>query len=183
MNCIDFSGMAVSKNTHKNNKKRIVRMSAALLALASTTYNPDLIRAQTLSCPQSFLFGNYTTCASTETSTISPAGARTTSGCLSAGGAPFNAAQCNVSQTFPVTNVSISVTAASFTVKNATSKTMVVDNFSCRFQGSITTKTGTCSFTTSGFFFLMDIGARLNVGNPQESGTYSGTFTVQTNFP
>lgn len=153
----------------------------AALALQPAGLAPA--RAATLSCPQSLLFGQFTTCNSAETATVTPLNTRNLTGCLSAGGSPFNRAQCNVSQSFPVTNVVISVTGTKYNVTNTTGAKMQVDKFSCRFQGSAKTTTGACNFSTTGFFLVMDIGATLNVGNPQAGGSYSGSFTVNTNFP
>lgn len=82
-----------------------------------------------------------------------------------------------------MTSYQISVTATQYNIANGTGDQMTVDSFQCRFQGDAGTVTGPCAHTTSGFFLLMDIGARLTVGNPQNAGAYNGTFTVNTNFP
>lgn len=170
----------------KTQKMKSVRLSAFLLGGAVSCLSPAPVAAATLSCPVSLLFGNYTTCASTETATITPNNTRSTTGCLSAGGAPYNRAQCNFNQTFGTSGLKqlvISVTATKYTLNSTGTDTMVVDNFQCRFQGSTTTVTGACVRTTTPFFLLMDIGADLNITSTQAAGSYSGTFTVNTNIP
>ncbi|MCB9990734.1 MAG: DUF4402 domain-containing protein [Rhodospirillales bacterium] len=170
----------MSKTSKNTKNKQIVRLSAFLAAGILGTPNGAV--AQSFSCPISLLFGNYTTCASTQTATVTPGNSRTTSGCLSTGGAPYNRAQCNYTAgTLPVP-FQFSVTATQYKITNTTGDKMTVDNFSCRFQTSATI-TGACNQTVTPFFAIIDIGARLTVGNPQGSGTYSGTFTVTTNIP
>ena len=166
-------------------KKQIVRLSAFLLASAFACPQPARAVA-TLSCPISLLFGDYNVCTSTEKATITPGNSRSLTGCLSTGGAPYNRAQCNWSQTFGTSGLQqliISVAAASYKITNSTGAKMTVDNFQCRFQGSATTVTGACQRTTTPFFLLMDIGADLTVKAAQATGNYSGTFTVTTNIP
>jgi len=170
----------MKNKTSMQHAEKIVRLSAVLLA--SLAAAPERAPAQTFSCPISLLFGNYTTCASTETSTISPNNTRTTTGCLSTGGAPYNRAQCNYTAGTLPSSFQFSVTAASYKITNTGTDQMTVDNFSCRFQTS-STFTGACATTITPFFAIIDIGARLTVNNPQASGSYSGTFTVNTNLP
>ena len=113
---------------------------------------------------------------------MTPNNTRSTTGCLSTGGAPFNRAQCNYTAgTLPVP-FQFSVTATQYKITNTTGSQMTVDSFSCRFQTSATI-TGACTQTVTPFFAIIDIGARMTVNNPQASGSYSGTFTVNTNIP
>lgn len=169
----------MAKKSRISKGSQIVSLSAFLLAGAAA---PTPVMAATLSCPVSLILGMYTICGVANTATVTPQNTRSTTGCLSAGPAPFNRGQCNVNQGFPPTNYQISVTAAQYTISNGTDD-MVVDDFQCRFQGSAGTVTGNCIHSTSGFFLLMDIGATLNIGNSQGGGTYSGTFTINANFP
>lgn len=159
---------------------RLVRLSTILLA--GIVANPAAAPAQTLSCPVSLLFGQFTTCNSTETATVSPNNIRTTTGCLSVGGSPYNRAQCNVTVPTLPQQMVFSVTNTQYNIANTTAAKMLVDNFQCRFQGSAGTVTGNCAHTTTANFLLIDIGARLTVSNPQAAGSYSGSFTVNVNF-
>lgn len=160
-------------------------MSALLLAGisidAALSANPAL--GQTFSCATGINFGGFTTCNSTETATISPANAQTTTGCLSASGAPFNRGICTFTN-FTASNFQFSVTATKYNITHTTTTAkMQVDNFSCRFQDDFGTTTGACTYSASPFFVTINIGADLNVNNPQTAGSYSGTYTVQTNIP
>lgn len=167
---------AKKKNTNKN---KMIRLSALLLA--GVTVHPATLGAQTLSCPISLAFGQFTTCASTETATVTPGNARNLTGCLSAGGSPFNRAQCNVTVPSLPQQMVLSITATQYNISNGTDQ-MKVDNFQCRVQGSAGTVTGPCVHTTTANFMLIDIGGTLTIGNPQASGSYSGAFTVNVVF-
>ena len=166
------------KKSKKYGKKRLVRLSAALLASLAAL---PAARAQTLSCNRSLVFGDFVTCGVTDTVTITPSGGRSVAGCVNAGPAPFNPAQCNVNVPSLPQQLVVSITSTAYEISNGTAK-MDVNNFQCKYQGSNGSVTGNCPHTTTGNFLLMDIGADLVVGNPQPSGTYSGTFTVNVNF-
>ncbi len=161
--------------TKTSRNKQIIKISAVLLT--SIIANPAPAQAQTLSCPQSLLFGNYTTCASSQSATISPNNVRTTTGCLSAGGAPFSRARCIVTQTFPLKNIVFTITATTAKLNHTTAAaSMTVNNFKCMTSSVKCTSASPVKSAT--FFLSIPIGATMNVGNPQTSGSYTGTFTV-----
>ncbi len=170
---------------HYKHNKNIPLIGLSALLLGGIPAGPAQAQA-TFNCFQSLLFGNYTTCGATHAATISPTGTQSTAGCLSAGGAPVAAAQCFFSQTgFPTSTFVFSVTAASYKITNTATAAakMTVDNFQCRFQGPTASSTKACNFSAPTLFLTIGIGADLTVANGQTAGSYSGTFTVNTNIP
>lgn len=76
------------------------------------------------------------------------------------------------------TNVDLAVTATSFTVVNGTAQTMVVDNFNIVSDAGGTAQTVTLPASPTSF----NVGATLNVGAAQASGTYTGAYTLSANY-
>ena len=153
-------------NTSKGKlNKAVIRLSAlTLMNLASPAI------AQSIACPQPLNFGDVITCGSAGTITITTTGGRSTTGCLSTASAPFSNGRCIITQSFPFRPIQITVSSPA-AMTNGTSS-MAVDNF------NILTAAGGTSTTVTTPFVDLPIGATLNVGNPQASGLYNGTFTI-----
>lgn len=166
----------MAKRSENTGKARLVRISAALLAALAAT--PEPAAAQTLSCGLSLAFADYTTCGASGSATVTPAGSRSISGCLTGSTGVYHNGQCFYFVAGTPPQIQISVTATKYTMKNSTGAKMVVDSFSCYFQGASTPVTGPCQHTTQPSTLIMNIGATLNVSNPQAEGSYSGAFTV-----
>jgi len=173
------------KSGKKTAKRRLVRLSAALVALLGA--NPAL--AQTFDCNVGgqLTFGSISTCGASNTITISPANVRSATGCLSVSG-PNSRGQCSFTNFAGPQQVVFSVTATQYQITNTTGDKMTVKNFSCKFQpNSAATVTGACQYTgltnTTFAAVQIDIGATLNVNNPQNAGTYSGIFTFNSSIP
>lgn len=125
------------------------------------------------------MFGDYMPCSATETATITPNDARTTTGCLTAAGSPYGRAFCTVSQVFDTDGlnpIQFSVASTVAKLSNTTANTMGIDSFRCMTSSVKCTPANPIIRTT--FFLSIPIGARLTVGNLQASGSYTGTFTV-----
>lgn len=152
------------KKKKTNHSKTIVSLSmVAMLSLLSD--KPAKAGLVNFSCPQPLLFGGFTACSTgPNTVVLSPGGGRAVGGCLTAGGAPFANAVCNVVQDGLPRPVVFNVTAATRTL-TAGANTMTYNNFN--FVG-----------TATGFFVSIPIGATLNVSASQPGGTYTGSFVM-----
>lgn len=149
----------------KHNKKLFVKLSAAtLLALI-----PQGAKAQSLNCFDPLLFGSITPCGAAGTVTISPSNSQSTS-CVAAT-APYSRARCIVTQLFPFRPIQIQITSPSFLISSG-GNNMNVNAF------NIISDAGGPSTTITAPFVNIPIGATLNVGSTQASGTYTGTFTI-----
>ncbi len=151
-------------------------VSISAIALSNIALS-NIAKAQVLSCPQPMLFGNFTvTCGAASTAVLTPSGNRSVSGCLTTGGAPFNNASCNVSQSFPFQLIQISVPANSQITRTAGTETMPLVSF------NIVTDANGPTYTTSLPFITVPIGATLQVGASPTGGDYQGQFTVNAVF-
>lgn len=169
--------MMMQKYFSYNTVKPAIMVGLSVLAIMAR--QSAAAQSLTLSCPQDLSFGNFTagTCAADVT--IDPSGSRTVGACVSAGGAPFSNARCNISQSFPFTPVQLTV--PSNVVLNNTGSTSSM-SVTC-FQ--LVSDTGGCTnstVTTTTAFATIPIGATLNIKANQPGGTYTGNFTVTANF-
>jgi hypothetical protein len=146
-----------------------------MIALARAT-----AQAQTLNCNIPMDFGTVINCAGGGTLRIDPAtGAPSVTGCIATAPGGFGITQpsCTVSQTgFPPDPIQVSMTAASFNI-NSGGNDMTVDNIGLINPSAPTGGPGPIvTFTAQSG--VVDIGATLNVGASQPSGSYSGTVGV-----
>jgi hypothetical protein len=151
-------------------KRRVLLSSMALASLAGAP-----AQAQSFSCAGTLGFGDYTTCGLAGTATLDVNGARTTTGCISAGSAPTPTPLCTFIGplgTFGSPQIQFSVTPGSVAIQNSALNTMKINNFKCL------TSSVACNFTRTTMFLSIPIGARLNIGASQPAGSYSGSFTV-----
>jgi hypothetical protein len=151
-------------------KRRVLLSSMALASLVGAP-----VQAQSFSCAGTLGFGDYTTCGIAGTATLDVGGARTTTGCISAGSAPTAVPLCTFIGTIGTLGspqIQFSVTPGSVAIQNSALNTMKVNNFKC-LAGS-----AACNFTRTALFLSIQIGARLNLGASQPAGSYSGSFTV-----
>jgi hypothetical protein len=103
-------------------------------------------------------------------------GAPTVTGCITSSPGGISRGSCTVSQgSFPPQPIQVSVTSPSFNI-NSGGNDMVVDNFNLMTNG------GGTVVTTTALAATIDIGATLNVGASQPSGSYSGTASVTAVF-
>lgn len=146
--------------------KLIVELSVAtIIALI-----PSNAKAQSLNCIEELIYGEIMTCGSPGTVTVRTDGSSTTS-CVALGGAPVSRARCIATQSFPFRPMQISITASAFTISSG-GNTMSVDSF------NIITNAGGRTATVTAPFVNIPIGATLNVGGSQATGTYSGSFGI-----
>jgi hypothetical protein len=118
-------------------------------------------------------FGQVAAGVTTGTVSVSTGGVRTAGGGTKLGTGSGQAASFTVNGE-PNYQYNIQL-PSSITLDDTHSHTMTVDNFVSSPSG-----TGTLS---SGGSSTLSVGARLNVGASQTSGTYSGTFSVTVAYP
>lgn len=149
----------------------LVRLSAlAFLGLCGRT-----AAAQALNCPQPLLFGAVINCGTSNTVVLTPGNNRTVNGCLTAGGAPFANARCIATQNSP-DSIQVSIPAPTY-ILSAGPNTMKINNFDIVVTGNGP------AYTSTTLVFTVPIGATLNVKANQPAGSYTGSFTVNANFP
>ncbi len=156
----------------KQNIRKKESILVALSAVILSGIHPEQVRAQSISCPQPMNFGGAIQCGTASTILLRPNNTRVVGGCLVPSAAPFARGRCNVTQTFPLRPVIISVTATSYKMSASTGKTMTVNAF------NLLTNAGGPTVTTTAFFVSVPVGATLNVGANQTAGTYTGTVTI-----
>ena len=162
---LNIQHMRKNKKTKALGKNSWVPLSiATLISLV-----PSAAFAQNLNCFENLIFGEITTCGAAGSVTVRP-DTSTTSSCVTVGSAPQSRARCVVTQSFPFRPIQVNV-SASATISNGGS-TMSVTNF------NIVTNAGGTGTTVTAPFLNVPIGATLNVGGSQASGTYTGTFGI-----
>lgn len=155
----------------------LMAMSLSVQAQVNATANASatIVTPIAISTTTDMNFGNLAVSASAGTVVISPAGARSVTGgvTLPANAGTVSAATFEVTGTPDYTYI-ITLPAAATTISNGT-ETMTVDTW-------ISNPSGTGTLT--GGSETLQVGATLNVGASQASGTYtSGTpFTVTVNY-
>lgn len=120
-------------------------------------------------------FGSLIALGSPGTATVSPAGARTTTGVFGFGAAGYGSATFTV--TVPKGNPHFTVILpSSITVTGAAGAAMTIDTFQSQPAGggSVDAKTNTATVA---------VGATLHVGAAQPPGAYAGTFDVTVTTP
>ena len=125
-------------------------------------------------------FGNLIAGPTAGTITVSPFGARSTTGAVTVAGGLFQQAQFG-GRGAPNQNLAISMTTNTVTLTRAGgTQTMVADNFvigSTPVQPLSTSVRRFVIGSPTGVF-QFGVGARLNVGPNQTPGVYSGTFRI-----
>ena len=129
--------------------------------------------AQNLNCFENLIFGEITPCGAAGTVTINPDNS-TSSSCVTVGGVPQSRGRCSVTQSFPYRPIQVNVSAAA-TITNGTSN-MNITSF------NIVTNAGGTQTTQTAPFVDVPIGATLNIGAAQASGSYSGSLGVTAVF-
>ncbi len=126
------------------------------------------------------LFGNLIAGPTAGTVTISPFGARTTTGPVTAIGGGFQQAQFG-GRGAPNQNLLISMNANTVTLRRSVgTQTMIADTFIIGSTPTQPLSTTARQFriSSSTGVFQFGVGARLNVGANQAPGSYSGTFRI-----
>ena len=126
------------------------------------------------------LFGNIIAGPTTGTVTISPFGARTTTGPVTVVGGGFQQAQFAGRGTANQ-NLLISMTTNTVTLRRSVgTQTMIADTFIIGSSPTQPLNTTVRQFriASSTGIFQFGVGARLNVGANQVPGTYAGTFRI-----
>ena len=138
-------------------------------ATANATASARIITPIKLTKTSDLNFGNIASSATEGTVTIAPQGSRTSGGGVtpSAIGDFTRAAYSATGENNATYNITL---PGSITISSGTSLSMTVDNFK-----STPTPTGT--FSGSGAQTI-EVGATLNVGANQASGSYQGTYNV-----
>lgn len=135
--------------------------------------------AQSLNCNQVMQFGTFAACGAANTATLAPAGGLTTSGCLTPVGSAIPGF-CILSGIVGTTLITVAGPGNLSSGLN----NMAIDNFLLQVSGNPTAVpsiTITASNTSPVLNF--GVGATLHVGAAQAGGTYTGTYTVTTNYP
>ena len=130
---------------------------------------PSKVMAQNLNCFNNLIFGEIITCGAAGTVTNRPDGTQAST-CVTVGG-PISQGRCVATQSFPFRPIQISITAAKFTITSG-ANSMSVTNFNIITNANGPTATVTAPFVN------IPIGATLNVGGSQASGTYSRSFGI-----
>ena len=155
-----------------------VPVSEVQAASGTGAMSAILLTPITVSGTQVLHFGSMTA-TNAGTMLIDTTGARTPGGAVSAvaGG---NLEQAGVLSISAATGVAIdlSMAATSFTVTDGGGNTMVVNNFNLRTNAGGTAETITLVASPT----TVPLGATLNVGAAQVTGTYTGTYTVNANY-
>lgn len=169
---IEHDGTEKAKRP-RNNKG--YRAAVALSVLAAAALPPSPAHPQTVKCIQDIQFGSIVSCGTANTVRIDPTGTRSASGCLVVSG-PSSRGRCIIKgKFFPVTPMTVSITAPSYNIASGGNK-MVVDNF------DLNTAAAGPTITVTAFITTVDIGATLNVGASQAAGTYTGAATINVNY-
>ena len=106
--------------------------------------------------------------------TVSPANVRSSTGGVTLSGlAPANTAAAFTITGEPTRAITITIPTTDVTITDGTNN-MIVNNFQS------TPASGT--YTLAGATTTLNVGADLNVGANQASGTYTGTFNVSVNY-
>ncbi|MCB1721514.1 MAG: DUF4402 domain-containing protein [Alphaproteobacteria bacterium] len=165
MKCSIFITM-LTDCKHKNPPKYLlVKLSLATVL----SVFPGEVFAQSLNCFESLIFGELVTCGSPGSVTVRPDNS-TTSSCVTVGSAPQTRGRCVVTQSFPFRPIQVNVSGTT-TINNG-GNSMSVTNV------NIVTNSGGTGTTVTAPFLNVPIGATLNVGATQASGTYSGALGV-----
>ncbi len=125
-------------------------------------------------------FGNIIAGPTAGTVTISPFGARSTTGPVTVVGGGFQQAQFG-GRGAPNQNVLISMTTNTVTLRRSVgTQTMIANTFIIGSSPTQTLSTTPRQFriTSPTGVFQFGVGARLNVGANQAPGSYSGTFRL-----
>lgn len=171
--------MTDPRNVSKS--KNLLSVSLSVLAALPAAVVPGVVplgpaMAQSIDCFQTLNFGTIETCATGGTVTIDPDGTRTTGGCLSSSGSSSRG-RCILTGTFfPVTPMTVSVAAPTYTITKGGGDNMDVNNFQINTAGNGP------AITVTAFITVVNIGADLVVGAAQPSGSYTGAVTVNVNY-
>ncbi|MGZ9108268.1 MAG: DUF4402 domain-containing protein [Micavibrio sp.] len=167
------------KNLKKKTATLVTLSVVSMIALARAT-----AQAQTLNCNIPMDFGTVINCAGGGTLRIDPAtGAPSVTGCIATapGGFGITHPSCTVGQTdFPPNPIQVSVTAPTFNI-NSGGNSMSVNNIGLINPSAPTGGPGPV-VTITAQDAAVDIGATLNVGASQPSGSYSGTVGITAIF-
>lgn len=121
-----------------------------------------------INCLGNLDFGTIMPAAGAGTVIIQPGGSRTTTGGVSVVGGAVIIPSCVVTGSFDTSQVSVTTPTV---ILNSGGDTMVLSDFNVEIDNGGPAYTGT-------EISDIQIGATLNVGASQASGSYSGTFTV-----
>ena len=166
----------------KTNKKRnnLFSMKAGLLAsLIPLSFLPQPAQAMltiVVSATVDLNFGSVTESGAGGTVTITPAGARSVGGSVTAvTGAGLESNGMILVSGSTGLAIDLSMAAAAFPVSNGTD-TMIVNAFNINGSGNAAVVTLAVNPTAYPY------GATLNVTGSQGAGTYNGSFTVNANY-
>lgn len=126
--------------------------------------------AQNLNCFDNLIFGQIITCGAPGTVTVEPDNSQSET-CVTASG-PFSRARCVATQSFPYRPFQIQITTTNPAISNG-AQTMTITDFNV-----ITNNGGPSATVSAAPFVSIPVGATLNVGATQASGTYTGTFVI-----
>lgn len=135
--------------------------------------------AQMLNCSQGIEFGTFAACGVLSTATLTPTGSISTTGCLS----PIGSSIPGFCILTGIVGTTLITVAGPGNLSNGANN-MAIDNFMLQVSGSPTPVPSIAVTATSGSPNLnFGVGARIQVGAAQAGGTYTGTYTVTTNYP
>lgn len=158
-----------------SSKPLCIALSALAVAVAGSARQAA---AQSLNCNQGIEYGTFASCGVASTATIAPTGGISTTGCISPIGSSLPGF-CIL--TGIVGTTVITVAGPGNLVSGANN--MAIDNFLLQVSGS-PTPVAAISFTSASSPALsFNVGARIHIGATQAAGSYTGSYTVTTNYP
>ncbi len=146
----------------------VLTLFTACMVLAT----PSHAQSVNINCINPLIFGEIIPCGSAGTLVIRPDGSAVAS-CVFQGSAPTSNALCSITQSFPFRPMDVVVTTPSISITSG-ANSMTVNNFNLITNGG-----GDSVSLPAQPFVEVPIGATMNVGATQASGSYSGNFTVE----
>lgn len=156
-------------------KRRIALMAGCALVMLVPP-----ARAETLTCAQVLHFGTFASCGVTQSATVTPAGAISTTGCLTPMGGHMPG-RCRLSD---ITDTSVIMISGDGGLGNGSGDNMSIDQFMLRsLSGGTSAPTLDVTSDLIGTDFDFTVGATLHIDGEQKGGVYNGTYTLTINFP
>lgn len=161
----------IGKKTAQRTKNALYVL---LLFLTAMHINPAQAQSVDLNCSVPMVFGEIIPCGAAGSVVIRPDGSGAVATCVVMGSAPTSEGRCQITQGFAggFRPMQIDITTPSISITSG-GNSMTVNNFNI-----ITNSGGDSYVAPAGPFVDVPIGATLNVGATQASGTYNGTFNV-----
>ena len=134
-----------------------------------------------ITCAVNMDFGTLLNCPAGGSVTVTPANARSTSGCIATLGSAYTRGRCLANNDIPILQIVLSA-PGSTSMSNGTN-TLSVTNFQLRAPTSTSGAYVTGNpITVTTFVADVDVGSTLVIPASSPGGSYAGTVTVTANF-